>query len=62
MKITVEYESHTMLPDELTMLIEKMRKSIQECRNEPDKIECSIGSMKSGITLWLVKNRSKVEL
>lgn len=61
MKITIQYESETLLPKELAEEFEKMRKRIYENRYELDKIEIFIGNMKNSLTRWIDANKIEVK-
>ena len=60
MKITIQYESDTLLPKELAEEFEKMRKRIHENRYEPDKIEIFISNMKGELIRWIDANKIKL--
>ena len=60
MKITIQYESETLLPKELVDEFDLMRKRIMENKYEPDKIFLNISTMKSKIIKWIADNRTEV--
>jgi hypothetical protein len=59
MKITIEYESETLLSKELEEQFKKCLKSVQENRLESDKVNCCIMNLRGSIIRWLSENKQK---
>jgi len=57
MKIKLEYESDTLLPEEMMNKFNEMQRRILECRYENDKIICHIGWLRSELIHWIARVR-----
>jgi hypothetical protein len=54
MKITIQYESQTIMPEELRICFEKTKEHCCEVSCEPDKTIIFLDNLKNEIMFWIL--------
>lgn len=57
MKILIQYESDTLLTEEVAQYFKECQENILECKYEPDKIIVFISRLRNQLIQWLDRNK-----
>lgn len=59
MKIKIEYESDMLLPEKIDKYFVEIKNRIIKDKNEIDKIQCHLSSLKGFLINWFAENEKK---
>ena len=57
MKITIQYDGPTLIPESLDIVLKSIERDIIECRYEPDKIICIMSRLRRELLGWIDDNK-----
>lgn len=57
MKILIQYESDTLLTEEVAQYFKECQENILKCKYEPDKIIVFINRLRNQLIQWLDRNK-----